>query len=129
MIRRVLQIGLASLFSMYFLSSCNNTGTTTADNQAESTVVSAATPAFASDTIIIEEMQFKPQEITINKGDTLVFVNKDIVAHDATDVDSIWKSPAMQNGDTWQIVPQKSTDYYCSIHMVMKGKIIINDMQ
>lgn len=71
-------------------------------------------------------MQFQPAELTINKGDTVIFVNKDIVDHDATEVNKAWSSPPLAMGESWKWVATKSADYYCSIHLVMKGKINVN---
>lgn len=74
----------------------------------------------------INNMQFVPAELTLHKGDTVMWINKDIVAHDATRVDSAWASPKLNSGDTWEKVVMKSDSYYCSIHVVMKGKLIVN---
>lgn len=79
----------------------------------------------ATDTVVIDQMKFIPESITINRGDTVLFINKDIVPHNAVQTDSTWYSPVLNNGDTWRFVPEKSDDYYCSIHLVMKGKIIV----
>lgn len=78
-----------------------------------------------TDTVLISQMKFVPETITINQGDTVLFINKDIVPHNAVQVDSTWYSPTLNNGDSWRYVPEKSDDYYCSIHLVMKGKIIV----
>lgn len=76
-----------------------------------------------TDTVVIEQMKFNPQTITVNKGDTVLFINKDIVEHNATEDNKAWQSPTLQMGDSWKFVPEKSADYYCSIHIVMKGRI------
>lgn len=76
-------------------------------------------------TVVIEQMKYNPAEVTVHKGDTIVFVNKDLVAHDVTQSDKEWASPMLEMDDTWKFVPEKSDDYYCSIHLVMKGKIIV----
>lgn len=78
-----------------------------------------------TDTVLISQMKFVPESITVNKGDTVLFINQDIVPHNAVQTDSTWYSPTLNNGDSWRFVPEKSDDYYCSIHLVMKGKIIV----
>ena len=35
-------------------------------------------------TVTIEGMQFKPQELTVQRGDRIVWVNKDLFPHTAT---------------------------------------------
>lgn len=80
------------------------------------------------DTVIIKQMKFDPAEITIHKGDTIVFINEDLVTHDVTDqTNKDWSSGPMKTGDSWETVPTKNIDYYCSIHVVMKGKIVTKE--
>ncbi|HEY4650884.1 MAG TPA: plastocyanin/azurin family copper-binding protein [Pontibacter sp.] len=77
-------------------------------------------------TVRISQMKFTPATLTVAKGDTVVFINKDIVTHDATESSGkSWKSPALAPGDSWRLVAGKSAAYYCSFHPVMKGKIIV----
>lgn len=53
-------------------------------------------------------------------------LNKDMVAHDVTEeTHKAWASGPMQTGATWKIIPTSDADYYCSIHAVMKGKIVL----
>ena len=74
--------------------------------------------------VTIAQMKFSPDTVNIEKGDTLVFTNKDMVDHDATALpDSAWTSGPLHTGDSWKVVPDKSTDYFCSIHVVMRGRI------
>jgi len=45
-------------------------------------------------------MQFQPQNISGNKGDTVVFINNDIVAHDVTEKNKAWASPQLSPKDS-----------------------------
>jgi plastocyanin len=75
-------------------------------------------------TIEIKNMKFVPDSIVVNKGDTVKWVNEDMVAHDATEeVSGAWSSGKMAPNTTWKLIVTDSADYYCSIHMTMKGKI------
>lgn len=75
-------------------------------------------------TIKIKNMQFVPNNILVNKGDTIKWVNEDIVAHNVTEYNSRkWTSGSMAPNVVWKLVVTDSADYYCSIHAVMKGKI------
>ena len=72
-------------------------------------------------------MKFKPDVLQDNKGDTVVFVNNDIVVHDITEEpNKAWTSSALPVGESWSMVATESVNYFCSIHVVMKGKIIVN---
>src|SRR4051812_8486035 len=77
-------------------------------------------------TIQIKQMQFQPSELTVHQGDTVIFINNDMVAHDVTEeTHKAWASGPMQTGNTWRMVPLDDANYYCSIHVVMKGKILL----
>ena len=74
----------------------------------------------------VKQMQFQPAELTVQKGDTVIWTNHDIVAHDVTEEKSkLWTSGPLAPGKSWSLVVIESADYYCSIHVVMKGKLIV----
>jgi plastocyanin len=79
-----------------------------------------------SHTVEIKEMKFQPAELWLNSGDTVIFVNNDMVAHDITEVNTqAWTSSSLPPGEKWSMVVNKSSDYFCSIHTVMKGKLLV----
>lgn len=99
-------------------------------NQSASTSVEVGTVGFASatrDTILIKMMKFIPDTIEVSKGDTLVFVNEDFVAHDVTEKDKAWSSSKIEAGETWMMIAQENVNYFCSIHVVMTGRIVVKE--
>jgi plastocyanin len=77
-------------------------------------------------TVVINGMQFHPSELTVNKGDTVKWVNKDLVTHNVTNYPGKgWTSGPIDAGASWKKVVNNNLDYFCSIHPVMKGKIKI----
>jgi plastocyanin len=77
-------------------------------------------------TVEIKDMKFQPAELEIQKGDTVVWINRDMVAHDVTEQpDKTWASSPLAMGQSWSLVAEKSADYYCSIHVIMKGKLVV----
>jgi plastocyanin len=84
-------------------------------------------PEPATYTVEIKDMKFVPDSIVVKKGDDVIFVNRDIVNHCVTGDDSAWTSGPIPGGEDWMLVAQKSSTYYCAIHRVMKGKIIVKD--
>ena len=76
-------------------------------------------------TVEIKDMQFSPESITVHKGDTVIWTNKDIVSHDVTQDNKKWASPTLASGDSWKKAIENSDSYYCSIHLVMKGNLIV----
>jgi len=77
--------------------------------------------------IEIKNMKFVPSELTIHKGDTVIWINRDIFPHDITEIkNKTWSSATLLQGKSWYKVITKNEDYYCSLHVVMKGTIIVN---
>lgn len=74
----------------------------------------------------IRQMQFQPAALTVQKGDTVIWTNHDIVTHDVTEEkNKLWTSGPLAPGQSWSLVVTESADYYCSIHVVMKGRLIV----
>ena len=78
-------------------------------------------------TVEIKDMKFQPAELKIHQGDTVIWINKDIVAHDVTEENKAWASPPLNADATWKKAITKSESYYCSIHVVMKGILIVEE--
>lgn len=74
----------------------------------------------------IKAMQFQPSQLTVQKGDTVIFTNKDIVVHDVTEEkNKSWSSLPLSTDQSYSMVVNESADCYCSIHPVMKGKLLM----
>ena len=71
-------------------------------------------------------MKFEPQEIKVHAGDRVVWINKDIMNHDVTEQSKkAWASSPLTTGQSWSRVVTQTADYYCNLHQVMKGKIVV----
>jgi plastocyanin len=78
-------------------------------------------------TVEIIQMKFVPDVLNVSAGDTVVWVNKDLVQHDVTELSAnLWTSLPLVTGATWTLVVTNSQVYHCSLHIVMKGKIIVD---
>ncbi|MGV8880458.1 MAG: plastocyanin/azurin family copper-binding protein [Sphingobacteriaceae bacterium] len=73
----------------------------------------------------IKDMKFQPAALLVHKGDTVIWINKDMVAHDITEENKAWASPALPSGVSWKKAITTNESYYCSIHVVMKGRLTI----
>ena len=75
-------------------------------------------------TVTIQQMKFTPATLTVSKGDTVIWINKDIVTHNVTDATAKeWASPGLSPGMSWSRVITKSAAYMCTLHPVMKGSL------
>ena len=80
-------------------------------------------------TVEIKQMRFEPAELALHKGDTVLWINKDITDHDVTEeTKKAWTSSKLTMGKSWSMVVKESADYFCSIHLVMKGKLIVEQV-
>lgn len=80
-------------------------------------------PTVKIHTVEISQMKFIPEEVTVKKGDKIVFVNHDLVNHDVTEESKAWSSSTLEPEKYWSVTATASQNYYCSLHVVMKGKI------
>ena len=125
---------------LFFLLGCsgNQPGNGEKDPAIESTPSTEATSPSTSataggikntahfHTVEIKQMKFVPAELIVNKGDTVMWINRDLVDHDATEEgNKLWTSGPIAMGGSWSKVVTKSANYYCSIHVVMKGKLTV----
>jgi len=94
-------------------------------SQKSSSENNSTTP---SANIEIRSFAFVPSEITINVGNTLTWVNNDLVPHTITsDSGTELNSPTLSKGKTFSYTfnTAGTYEYHCSIHSSMKGKIIV----
>ncbi len=77
-------------------------------------------------TVEIKDMKFQPERIKVKPGDTIIWINRDIVTHCVTEENTkAWTSANIAAGASWKMVVKSKADYFCAIHQVMKGKIIV----
>jgi plastocyanin len=77
-------------------------------------------------TVTIEGMKFEPQALTVAAGDTVVWVNKDLVAHTATSSDGgIFDSKLIAPDKSWKFTVRKKGEfaYICTYHPTMKATL------
>jgi plastocyanin len=86
------------------------------------------TPAAGGTEVSMENIKFNPQNVTIDAGDTVTWVNDDSVGHDVTADDFKSGDPgAMQNGDTFEHTfdAAGTFDYVCTVHPGMEGTVTV----
>jgi plastocyanin len=94
---------------------------------AAAVVASCARPAPRVHTIAIRNFAFLPNEVTVARGDTIVWSNADFVPHSATARDGAWDSKAIEGSGSWRFVATRPGrhDYYCVFHPNMKGTVVV----
>ena len=76
----------------------------------------AGKPAIVN--VTIEAMTFSPADVTVKPGDTVVWTNKDLVAHTVTSKTDAFDSKVIPPGGTWKFVAKRkgAFPYICSLH-------------
>ena len=76
-------------------------------------------------TVTIEGMQFNPPQLTVHRGERIVWVNKDLFPHTVTANDKAFDSGSIAANASWAFTPPKAGEYAysCSFHPTMKGMI------
>lgn len=94
---------------------------------ASSIALSTETSNDAQDTqvITIENMQFNPAQLTVNRGTRIVWKNRDLFPHTATG--KHFDSGTIEADKSWTYVANEPGDfaYLCSFHPTMKGRLIV----
>ena len=73
-------------------------------------------------------MKFIPERLEVAVGERITWVNRDIVPHTATSSrDGEWNTGPLAQGKSGQYVPRHTGEapYFCQLHPVMLGKLIV----
>lgn len=84
-----------------------------------------ASPAVQHHTVEISQMKFIPATLTVQKGDEVNFVNHDMVLHNVTDSTGKLLIDSLAGDVSRAITVSENVNYYCSLHPVMKGRIVV----
>ncbi len=77
----------------------------------------------------ISGFAFAPQELRVTPGTTVLWVNRDPVAHTATADDGSWSSPLVGPGETWERTFEEPGrhSYHCAPHPFMTAVVVVEE--
>jgi plastocyanin len=80
----------------------------------------------ATHRVTIEGMKFAPAALTVQRGDTIVWENRDMVPHTAT-ARGTFDSGPIAAGKSWRYVGSKPGRYevVCTLHPTMKATLVV----
>jgi plastocyanin len=102
-------------------------GCGSSDGAADSS--SAGSASGVAKTVTIKDYLYKPASITVPKGTTVTFANRDSTPHTATSKQSgVFESGSIHTGKSAAVTLEESGSfaYYCLFHPFMKGTIVVN---
>jgi plastocyanin len=78
-------------------------------------------------TVTIDATSYTPARLAVRRGDTIEWVNKDLIPHTATARSGDWDSKALEAGASWRLTVKVvgTTDYACLFHPTMTGRIVV----
>ena len=85
-------------------------------------------PKPVTHTVTIDASSFRPSTLTIAPGDSVVWVNKDLIPHTATSQkQGLFDSGTIPPGKSWTRTFKDKADlaYLCLFHPTMKGRVRI----
>lgn len=84
----------------------------------------AAPPAKA--TVTIDGSKYAPETITVKKGDTVTWVNKDPFPHTVTSAGKFDSKSIAPNAKwSWRAKTPGEYSYICTLHPNMKGVVVV----
>jgi plastocyanin len=83
--------------------------------------------AAGKNTVIIENFSFNPKELTVSTGTVVTWINNDDSPHFVLNTDKIFSSTALDTNDkyTFKFNSPGIYNYFCKIHPMMTGTIIV----
>lgn len=79
-------------------------------------------------TVTIAQMRFTPARLTVASGDTVEWVNADLVPHTATASSGAFNSGSIAPGSSWRwkVQGRGAVPYVCALHPTMKAALAVD---
>jgi plastocyanin len=121
--RTVMLVACVVVSLALMLSGCGATSTTTSNSTATTNSSGGANTV----QVVMKNIAFVPDSVTVNVGDTVVWTNEDNVQHNVTADNGEFKSDNIGNGGTYSFTFDKAGTYpyHCTIHPGMTGVVIV----
>ncbi len=129
--RRAVTLSAAVLILLtlgLLMASCGggNGDTTTTAPAGSSTTVGGSSGGHEVQ-VIMTDLSYDPETVTIKVGDTVTWVNQDAPQHDVIADNGEFKSDLFDRGQTFSYTFTKAGTYpyHCSIHPGMAGTVVV----
>jgi len=78
-------------------------------------------------TVEIKNFKFAPRKLQVRPGDTILWINRDIVPHTATAGDQGWDTGSLKRGQSksLEVRWEMTFAYICRFHPSMKAEITV----
>jgi len=120
-------VALAMVAIAVVLAGCSS-GSTTTTGGVETTIPGGGgSSGGATVQVNMQGFAFDPQTVTIKVGDTVNWTNMDEAPHNATAVDTSWKTSTFGKGESgsFTFTTAGTFPYICTVHPNMTGTVIV----
>lgn len=117
------RIAPLALFIALVSAAC---GGSSNDSSSDTTAASGASGSSGS-TVVLKDLKFSPDDITVETGDTVKWEWKENVLHNVTAKDGSFKSDNKSDGTFTHTFDKAGTyEYECTLHTGMAGKVTVS---
>jgi plastocyanin len=74
----------------------------------------------------VQNFTYSPAQSELGAGDTILFVNHDVVPHTATVRDRTWDTGEIAAGDTARVAVPAAGEYFCVFHPNMTASVLMS---
>ena len=89
--------------------------------------LAAGSTVAADQTVQIDDLAYSPPTVTVEQGDTVIWMNADDIEHTATDADGSFDTEVIAPGSSVSVLFDTvgTSAYACSIHPAMTGTVVV----
>lgn len=122
----IIIIAVAVIFALFKNNQSQMQMGNNSTNQSSQTTPKVTTQV-SENTVTIQNFAFLPANLTIKKGETVTFTNKDGVGHSATADDKSFDTGVLAQNESKTVTFDKpgTYTYHCSVHPSMKAEITV----
>ncbi|HKH91912.1 MAG TPA: cupredoxin family copper-binding protein [Gemmatimonadaceae bacterium] len=90
-------------------------------------IVLGCSPRPTTREVVIRSFAFSPATDTVQAGDTVHWINQDVVPHTATSRIGGFDSGTLEAGQDWRYVARTpgTFAYECTLHPTMRGTLVV----
>lgn len=77
--------------------------------------------------VTMKQVSYAPASIVAAVGDTIVWLNEDLLTHTVTGDTARWDSGDIPARKSWRLVVRArgTISYHCELHPAMKGSVVV----
>ncbi len=121
--RNMIMLGIVSGLALFLIG---NDYRSKADS--ETTVLSPQAPVLEQ-VVIMKNIRFAPETITVKRGTTVIWTNEDSINHQISGDSGLilFDSAAIRPGEIYSFTfnTAGTYNYHCNIHPFMRGKVVV----